>query len=650
MVNLPHWLIRVNDAELRDIYPSGDRALDANEVNTPLAHLPMLWELYSKLYELTDVSAWNDLATSTRIDAILAATFSNQTFVYRKSIEAPLEYPGTSITGSAARITSGTFDRYVRVSGSSTLTVQNTGIQTALQNNTTYVVEAGSNQENQIIEFFVSTSTDDFSEAAIYRQFWRLGAADTANSREIASTELRRWDDLAWYPGISLISGTAFYESQVISGVSEVVLRLEADAQLTLNKTARNPFKLFVRAQNGATLRLRDTNGRLWDYTIPSFFNWILREPTWDDFSWSPANGSSQGSQIPSTNGDIQSLEILTSNVVYIQWIGSSPPTPLPLPTFIYRAGVRDRGTISRQLFVGDVYPTNAVSDLLPYTPGVVPFARNIVDGVPGTLTGLPYAGYQNPNGWVDWNEPDRLSNVLDFLQASQAAYAVATDDTGPFAPVFTWNDINNVSQGGDLNKFGFVGFDQLSTSGEYQAQVGLWLAKAWNKNRSNIHLGELAMSWLQWLDQVYQTREDTLPPNSFPANNTAVAGHNPGVQALIGEAALYCNIAGGDPATTFRWIYRSLQYLDSQFIADEGSMTGSWAANQPNSGSLKRYQSWWHGSCLNFYSSLLINKPQITYPPCSEPLEIPTSEPFPEICCGAVIVPLDDYGNPILP
>ena len=31
MVNLPHWLIRVNDAESRDVYPNGDRALDGDE-------------------------------------------------------------------------------------------------------------------------------------------------------------------------------------------------------------------------------------------------------------------------------------------------------------------------------------------------------------------------------------------------------------------------------------------------------------------------------------------------------------------------------------------------------------------------------------------------------------------------------------------
>jgi phage-related protein len=643
-VYLPHWLRNVKGTEeLRDIYPTS-RTPNTGEVNAVIAWLPLLWELYTKLYEHTADTQWQTLANSTKADAIEAATFSNQSFIYRKNSGSVTEYPGTAIIGTATRETTGVLTDYVNVSGSDTLQVQNTGVQFAVQTDTTLVAEASANTDNRIVEFFLSTSTDDTSTTQLYTQFWRLGTADTVNSRTFNSDEFYRWNNLAWYYGVGLSAGTANYEANDISYLgttrSHVVLRLEADATLNINVSARNPFKIFCRVTTSpATMRLQDFNGSYWDYELP-VADWALKEPTWSDFTWSPSNVGSQGSLTPNTNGNIQNLQIITTGNVFIWWIGAAVPERLILPTIIYRAGIRDLNSGSRNLYVGDVYPTNSPTDLLPYTPGVVPFARNVVAGVPGTLTGLPYAGYQNVWGWQVWNEPTRLANVVSFLQASQAAYATATGDTGPFAPVYTWGDSLNSAQGGTLNQFGFNGFDDLETSGEYQAQVGLWLARAWNANRSNAQLRDLALSWLRWLDQVYATRQATLPPVTFTGTAVASAGHNPGVQALIGEAALWCNLAGGDPGMTFRWILRSLNYLDSQYVPTGNVMSGSWSNNQLTFDAiLKQYYSWWHGACLSFYSNLTKNKPQITYPPCSEPLTIGTSEPFPEICCGAPII-----------
>ena len=649
---LPHWLydIKTNN-RLEDIYPTS-RSLTTGEVNSPLGWLPMLWELYTKLSTLdSGNSQWATLATRTQTDAIAASTFTNQVFIYRKSTGVVTEYPGTSITGSATRETVLLgLTNFVDVTGTGNLVVQNTEIAIATTNTTTYSVEAATENANTIIDFFVSTITDDSSDTSLYRQFWRLGSAETAAIRVFNSYELFRWDDLTWFYGVGLESGAANYESQTFSynsnSLTNVVLRLAANAQLTLNKTARTPFKLFTRVTgNPGTLRLQDEIGNYWDYILP-VADWSLLEPTWDDFTWSSANLAAQGSTIPSSNGDIQSLEILTSDFVYVWWIGSAAPNPLPVPAIAYRAGVRDLNTGTRHLYVGDVKPVNSSSNDLTYTPGVVPFARNITAGTAGALTGLPYAGYQNVWGWVKWNQTERLTNAIAFLKASQVAYATAIDDTGPFAPVYTWNDPENSSSGGDLNTFGFNGFDDLETSGEYQAQVGAWLSRAWYENQANADLKELTMNWLKWLDQVYATRDDTLPPITFSSSAVAVGGHNPGVQALIGEAALWANLAGGDPAVTFRWIYRSLVYLNTQYL-DTGDMAGSWSNDQSTFAStLKNYYSWWHGSILNYYSLLLTNKVNITYPPCSEPIAIATSDPIPETCCSGPIVELPPSGG----
>jgi hypothetical protein len=626
-----------------DIYYTA-RTLNTGEVNAPLGWMPMLWELYDRLFTATNNSSWQTLANRTKADTITAATFSNQSYVYRKNSGSVTEYPGTQITGSASRVSSGTLQNFVNVSGSGTLIVQNLDLQTSLTVDTTYIVEASANVSNRVIEFFISNITDDSSEASIYRQFWRLGIGDTINSRTFGSHELFRWENMTWFYGVGLVSGTANYEENSIAynsnTFSNVVLRLESDAQLNINVSSNNPFRIFCRVTtSAATYRLRDANGFYWDYTL-SVADWTSVSPTWDQFIWSPINTTTQSGRTPSQGGNIQELHILTSGTIYIWWLGINPPESLVLPTVVYRAGVRDRNSESKNLYVGDVYPTNTPTDQLPYTPGVVPFARNITSGVVGNLTGLPYAAYQNTWGLIKWEQPTRLANVISFLKASQLAYTTATIDTGPFAPVYTWSDVNNSSTGGTLNAFGFNGFDNFETSGHYQAQIGVWLARAWYEDQSNADLRNLAMSWINWLDQVFATREADLPPNEFPSNVTAIAGGNPGVQALIGEAALWCNLAGGSSAVTFRWIYRSLNYLNAQFIDTGNPMSGSWAQDQPTfATTLKNYYSWWHGACINFLSLAAIHRDDITYPPCSESLTIATSEPIPDICCGAELV-----------
>ena len=643
-IYLPHWLFDIKSNNRReDIYYTA-RTLNTGEVNAPLGWMPMLWELYDRLFSITSNSSCQTLANITKTDTITASTFSNQSYVYRKNSGSVTEYPGTQITGSASRISSGTLQNYVNVSGSGILIVENVDSQTSLTSSTTYTVEASANTSNRVVEFFISNITDDASEASIYRQFWRLGIGTTINSRTFASHELFRWEAMTWYYGIGLISGIGNYEENSITyngqTFNNVVLRLDNAAQLNINVNSNNPFKIFCRVVTSpATLRLKDSNGYYWDYTL-AIAGWNTVSPTWEQFIWSPINPVTQSGRTPSQSGNIQELHILTTGNIYIWWIGINPPQSLVLPTVAYRAGVRDRASGSRNLYVGDVYPNNTPTNQLNYTPGTVPFARNITTGVVGNLTGLPYAAYQNTWGLVKWEQHTRLSNVLSFLRASQLAYTTAIIDTGPFAPVYTWNDINNSSTGGTLNTFGFNGFDNFELSGQYQAQVGLWLARAWYEDPSNSELRSLAMSWINWLDQVFATREADLPPNEFPSNQTAIAGGNPGVQALIGEAALWCNLAGGDTGITFRWIYRSLTYLNYQFV-DTGSMSGSWAQDQPTFAStLKSYYSWWHGACINFLSLLAIYKESITYPPCSESLTIVTSEPIPEICCNSPIVP----------
>jgi hypothetical protein len=613
---LPNWLYDIKgDDRLED----GTTALATGEVKAPFAWLPMLWELYDKLYSLTSNSQWDTAANLTKEDAIALASFTTQTYIYRENNGSVTELAGTEITGTATRVSGGIFDKYVQVSGSGDLEVQNVDLQIAIANDTTFVASAGSSITNQVIEFFVSTSTDDESETQIYKQFWRLGNANAVNTKTFAKAELYRWDDLVWYYGIGATAGT--YESASVTGsITGVVLNASSETTLTLNKSARNPFKFYVLG-NGI-IRLQDFGDKWWDYSF-NLGSWTLLDLEWSDFSWSSINGTP--AIAVNTNGNIKSLKLVPTTNIYVWWVGIDEPEVLPV-SFVYRAGIRDKNSGTKTLYVGDV--RLGATDTLNYTPGTVPFTRTVTSGVAGEINGSPQAGYQNVWGWAKWSETDELNNTVTFLEASQNAYAIALGESGPFRPVYSWT--TNTFSGAD--------------TGLNQAQVGAWLARAWYETRSQ-SLGTLTMNWLKWLDQVYATREDTQPPVSFPADAVAIAGEDPGVQALIGEAALWANLAGGDPSITFRWINRTITYLDGEFIpAGVDPMAGSWSSGQPTFGTLNEYYGWWHGACIRFYSLLLLNKSTITYPPCSEPLTIPTSDPIERQCCSGPVIDCGIY------
>jgi hypothetical protein len=67
-------------------------------------------------------------------------------------------------------------------------------------------------------------------------------------------------------------------------------------------------------------------------------------------------------------------------------------------------------------------------------------------------------------------------------------------------------------------------------------------------------------------------------------------------------KAAIYANLAGGDPFVTcsiIKWMY---DYLDSQYV-DSGVMTGTWSKDQTNftvsSVVYKEYFPFWHGEII---------------------------------------------------
>lgn len=644
---LPHWLFDIkSDNRLEEIYPTAG-TLSAGQVNAPFAYIPMLWELYEKLAEHNSTeSKWQTLANSTRTDYLNLCLFTKQTIIYRKNSGVVNEYPGTELLGgSTSRISTGTLDQFGSVSGISILTIQNTLLELAITSSTSFSSELSANIGDSIIEFFVSTSIDSNDETKIYKHYIKLGAANLINVKTINSRNLYKWDNVLWNIERGLTSGTGTYESQSINynGLTSdnVVLRLNETATLNVDLaySSRTPFNFFIKVENNSSIiRLQDGSGRWWDF-VTSVNDWSLLNLTWGVFNWSPINGISQGSITPDANANIQTVQIIVTSgsVVYLWWVNKITPEALPMPNIIYRSGVRFRPLINKTLAAGNILVNNSPSDVLYKTPGLVPFSRTVESGnLTDSVIGLPHISYQDPYTLQIWADNEKLNNILDFLENSKNNYGKVLGESGPFTPAYNWSDAQNKINLEDINTFIFNTNDFLATSGEYQAETLLRLAKSWFLKKSDSRLKELVMGWLQWADQKYTSRAGLIPPINFASDNLAAGGDNPGVQALIGESALLANLSGGDPAITFRNIKRTLDYLETQFVIPGSPMSGSWSASQASySINLKRYYSWWHGACIRFYCNLLKYKNFITYPSCSEPLSIITTQPIPNNCCN---------------
>jgi phage-related protein len=253
----------------------------------------------------------------------------------------------------------------------------------------------------------------------------------------------------------------------------------------------------------------------------------------------------------------------------------------------------------------------------------------------------------QNLWGLVGTNN-NQLLAAIDNLAKAQIKYAEVNDDFGPFAfrisPFDSKWHLNTVTSGLIVYNAMVEGSD----SGFSQAQFGIWLAKAlYYSNTKFDTLQKVLMDWLNWVDGKWCSIEPDFPPIRFSENNIPYPGNDPATQALIGESALWANLNGEDPGTTFRLILRSYEYLQKQFkdnITD--IMYGSWSKDSETyiGETLKNYDSRTHSCVINFLTRLALYKNQLTYPSCTESIRTQLLQQTTESCCGSPTISCGIY------
>jgi phage-related protein len=656
----PGNVVQLN--ERMDFYPMW-RQMQPGEINCAIDSLFWAYDAYNELFLLTGNEKWNRAALATIYTTAVTAQVPNLTHWMRKE-DSPRwnSYPGVQVVQvnnpngyTVNRVTSGALINGIRVQVNASpggsfpsCEVQNFAVQAEIASNTTIQVEVA-HSLTTLMQAAVSLSPDAFDFSQLYfANILVNGGSGSWTTRTFLPEDFIKWDNsLVWHPTIAdnpcytyqgnggsasatRQSVTIPYEGKTLN---QVVWRIQVNAGsggfggggfvITIGQRITRPPRIFYRhSGSDARLRVQDSNGDWWIYTLEATGgDWIEKQFQWSDFdgSGTPANG-----QIP--NIDIQAIDgSSTTDVWWMSQNAQRKPKQLDTPVRTYKGSIVTRDSSAYSFWVGTFRPINSPSDILRYSPGVVPFTANSIMGELDRWIGIPLTGYQSFH-WILWGYPERWQQVVQLLADAQADYSQQNVNrtTGPFSPAFSWQDWS----GGDyltngLNRFGWASPDP-NTEWEGYAHRALEIAaKGWFYDRSNTRIQRVVMTYLGWLDRYFRVNNTLSPPTNYRQFVDPIALYQtPHGAALIMRAAIYANLAGGSPTITMRLILKMLDYLRSQRVSTTGStMLGTFSAGQPTftqGGQTYRQDfGFWVGEELLAICLLLEKKDQLTLPPC---------------------------------
>lgn len=632
------------------------------------------WDAFSEAHIATNDNKWKRAADATKFTAVQCATIDNPSFYYPKSADPnPFSYPGTQVVTAnnrtlaiSSRVVGTDKAQFLRVDAPikdnpavdedyefPSYEVQNFIVLTQFDTSSTQIfVECAHSDgglQNHfvytgVLEVVLSTSSDsqDFSQQ--FKCPLLLPANSAILSKILVRTDFLRWstirnvwwstaadDPIYTYSGLGATL-TKTIRQEIINGNTALVWQVAMDKNngfagfgfpLIHAQTAEPPG--FMYAQTGGS-----TNIKLTDSTPKDFFcelpdtggNWQYFKPSWSQFSGDFPN-----------KGLITDIQITprSSSTTTKIWFVGEPAEPLP-PGLVYKASVVSRTKTVHSFFVGDFKPINNSLDQLLYNPGVVSFTVNTIETAPGSgirrkdsWGGPPYTGYQDPYHWQVWGYPERASQVVTFIKDAQNAYTrqSAAKLRGLVSPVFLWAYWDSadfkIYADGQVNVFTFSGPDPNTRWGPYTYRTFEALARYLLANPNDQTARGILTAFFRFILNFYKASGSNQAITDIPpVVNPQVNYREPHASALICRAALYANVAGLEPATTYEIIQRTLADMDEQFI-NTGVMSGSWAAGQPtfvHAGvTYREFFAFWMSEIIITISQLLILQSAINDP-----------------------------------
>lgn len=611
--------------------------------------------VFTELYDATGNIQWKRAKDANIYSTVLASQVINDSYLFKidSTSTDPWSYPGTQLiisNNSAGGIGSRTSSGWVKAdinNGSELYPVaelQNFAVTLQLESNSSIEMSFGCSVSS-IMEVYLSLSKNASDNTKIYTYYQPVvGGVDISTS--ILPSEFIRYKSDNWWHCKIAENPTYSYNS-VGSTVSNSIGLITIDnnrrliSTITMNKISEGycgtgfvmfnvgnepPEIYYSKIGSSVKLKIVDSLNQTYFWNLPDTGNdWNSFKPVW--------TSADTNTNVLPGDGTIQSLEIVSdgvgTSITKVWWIGASPEI-LPFPCFTYKGGVVSRVDTAHTFKVGNFRGINSPIATLKGSPGVIPFTANLIQNSNGNYTidtwrgTQPFSGYQDPNMWQEWGYSDRAQQVISFLEEAQQAYATQNiyRTFGPFSPAYNWSSWEN-GVTGTPNTWTFKNtIDPSSDWSGYQYRPLVSVAKYWKSNPKDARASNIVMSFLGMLDSFYRRNNDVTPPTNYIEYGDPITNYL-SIQdpALIARAALYANLAGGDPAITYRMFKKSLDLLMSEYVST-GTMAGTFTKSQPsltnNGVNIKELFPFQHGEIMITLAEIIKYKDQLKYPACS--------------------------------
>lgn len=650
--------ITVNKNECIEAFPFWRRTL-VNEYNHAMDVSNWAYQAYLRLYQFTNNTVYQRAADATKYSTLQSLDIQNNSYVFRNDTDSgePFSIAGTQLikingkTGTASRNSGTPINGGLKVTHDAS--VPTTYGQLELQNfvtsgvwirATTLEVNYWSSV-NVILYWGVSTasSASDFTQTYIAPQWC---PANTVQTKSIKASEFYKFSSkTTWHPTIADVpvytytsGGSVVYDyindaiPNVIGGSDSVLT-----VRLTFSKGSyagaglnnlqglsliRKPPKVYYKVGSG-TVRyiVTDASGNKF-YTTLTATSW-----TYQEFAWSDFTGLSTTTY--NDQAGIQNIEFETvsSTAILFLFVVGDEPSRLPVPCYTYKTVCTNKNSNAQTWIVGNCEIKNSSLNVLPYTPGVVPFTYNRIGNARYSWVGEAMAGYQSARLMQLFNLPAYERQVELFWLAAQDSYTQdsPSGEIGLSRQSYNWARWDAIAQP-PYNRFLDTGTDSNVKWEGYTHRYIADAAEAWQNDPTNQYLSTIVMRYLRWIDKYWnlygqpgKVPTDYIPPQQGLPQRNYTSPHG---TALVMSAACHANIAGGDPLITYRTLIRSLTFLNGQFI-NTGVMAGSWTLDQPNFVSngttYKENFPFWHGECIRAYAVVYKYKNDIKFPTCRD-------------------------------
>lgn len=656
----------------------------------------------------------------------------NNSYFYKKeNVFEPLRYPGSNVkstnttpylpsTVSISRENLANKFNFLKINStvvdtnsSPNLIFENNLIQSSLDGNLSVSLEFATSNESILEIKLYLTPTED--EVQVYTAYVNSGSGTFGKTFTANYYDFVKWGSMLWYPSISTTpvststTGDAYVGyifTQASIGSSKPVIlfanfnKRTGTAELKLNAqnfTSQPPTFRYA-SGNSILIRVKDSAGNIWKTSLPnSSGQWRTYSPSWDLFFTQDANGNIIVAT-PS-QGNIQEcvFEATEESYVLLHYLAPDAgyyPFTIPIPSIAYKAAVVSKLKINHSVWIGDFKTVNNQKDKIPYTPGALPFAREVFK-VPNGNGGYIRA----KDSWSDgnlnissvspyhlfiWGDIEACDNQIRFLADSFTAYTKQSSSRIRGIPVPTF--LSNYWDSDTLFRFAdkigtfitqimsfpfpFI-FDKKTkfSSNSFKFNYFSWKGNAFIQknfnwvgncaiameatsryiyaNPSDVKAKSLVTQYLTYLKNDYELRDSIKPLTDILETYDPQSNYdNPYFAALIGRTALYGNLAGIDSKLTTDIIDICYRYINSQFVSS-GTMQGSYSASQPNFNhegiDYKEYFTIWQCACMEFLSLLVINSDLIIYPQLSYLGVLPSIEPTKVSQIKAAIYPKEN-------